>query len=191
MDAIASCSSTLGAKPFRVSRIDYKKVNAWEEEARVQEKLESLISKAHVKEVLAGRKPPKEHFVQMLSSRKPPNERFFQKVVEKYLGKSHMKVGFSITDATTDNAHVEIKRWKRYKEAIGQLSTYDTLLPRPERHAYMFDEVSCSAAKIQEAKKVMARENIKLYTFEIKFDMSEVFIIDESSGLVVFTYDEV
>lgn len=38
---------------------------------------------------------------------------------------------------------------------------------------------------------VMARENIKLYTFEIKFDMSEVFIIDESTGLIVFTYDEV
>lgn len=70
------------------------------------------------------------------------NECFYQKVVEAYLGQSHMKLRGCVTDVTTDSAHAEIKRWADFMKGIGQLITYDMISPRPELHAYMFDE-SC------------------------------------------------
>ncbi len=95
------------------------------------------------------------------------DESFYQKVVEEYLGKGHMKLKGCITDVTTDTAHAEIKRWNSFSQAIGQLQYYDLVAPRPELHAYMFDE-SCGETKIAVAAEGLMgtiKSKLKLFHF--------------------------
>jgi len=57
-------------------------------------------------------------------------ERFYQRYLEKKYGASHMKGVFGITDVETEDLIIEIKRWNRYKEALGQLLSYTCRLHR-------------------------------------------------------------
>ena len=116
------------------------------------------------------------------------DEKFFQTVVEKYLGKSHMKLKHVVTDVSTERVHAEIKRWDRFVECIGQLYVYKAQLPKEEYHAYMFDE-SCGKSKIKTAIKIMkiAFPGIKLFTFKT-IPKKEVKIIEMDTDEVVFTF---
>jgi hypothetical protein len=82
------------------------------------------------------------------------NKFFYQKVVETFLGKGRMNLEGSLTDVTTDTAHAKIRRWKDYATCIGELMNYDLIDPRPELHAYMFDE-SCGQNNIEAAVKLL------------------------------------
>ena len=62
------------------------------------------------------------------------NEQFYQLIVEKYLGHTHKRITCGITDITTETIHAEIKRWNNFKEAIGQLTTYNIVDPKEENH---------------------------------------------------------
>lgn len=114
-----------------------------------------------------------------------PNETYYQRIVERHLGSSHMKLQHCITDITTESAHAEIKRWTRFAECIGQLMTYQIQHPRAESHAYMFDD-SCGPSKIDTAIKTMkvAIPGIKLYTFRAR--MSEIEILELDTQDVVY-----
>lgn len=53
------------------------------------------------------------------------NEMYYQKFLEKYLGATHKKTKYGITDITTSDYHIEIKPWYHYKQALGQLLSYN------------------------------------------------------------------
>ena len=53
------------------------------------------------------------------------NEIYYQKFLERKLLATHKKTTHGITDITTDTEHIEIKHWKNYKNALGQLLSYN------------------------------------------------------------------
>lgn len=53
------------------------------------------------------------------------NEIYYQKFLEKHLKAKHKKTVYGITDITTEHEHIEIKHWKNYKYALGQLLSYN------------------------------------------------------------------
>jgi len=55
-------------------------------------------------------------------------ERFYQRYLEKKYGATHSKGMFGITDIETDDKIIEIKRWDKYKEALGQILSYTSRL---------------------------------------------------------------
>ena len=109
---------------------------------------------------------------------------WYQRVVETYLGATHMRLGHCITNVTTDIAHAEIKRWKSFVTAMGKILRYKTLCPRPESHVYMFDE-TCSTEHRIEAARVMTLAGIRVFTFE--FDHDTVYIIEYATRKRVFS----
>lgn len=56
---------------------------------------------------------------------KKRNEIYYQKFLEKYLGATHKRTKYGITDISTDDYHIEIKPWNDYKKALGQLLSYN------------------------------------------------------------------
>lgn len=83
------------------------------------------------------------------------NEKFYQLLVENYLGGTHKTLPCGITDVTTDDCHAEIKEWKCWKEAIGQLTCYNKVDPKPKLHMYMFGRYTdaCRQPAISIAKE--------------------------------------
>ena len=65
-------------------------------------------------------------------------EKFFQKVLESIYGGSHMKFDGGESDITTNEAHIEIKRWTCWKEIEGQLSAYNYFSKRDKLIACCF-----------------------------------------------------
>ena len=53
------------------------------------------------------------------------NEIYYQKFLEKRLGATHKRTIYGITDLSTKDEHVEIKQWRDYKTALGQLLSYN------------------------------------------------------------------
>jgi hypothetical protein len=53
------------------------------------------------------------------------NEMYYQKFLEKQLGATHEQTKYGITDISTQDYHIEIKRWNDYKKALGQLLSYN------------------------------------------------------------------
>lgn len=70
------------------------------------------------------------------------NEEYYQRVLESVLQGTHKKLPCGITDITTPEFHAEIKNWKSWKEAIGQLLCYNHDDPRPSMRMYMFGKAS-------------------------------------------------
>ncbi len=52
-------------------------------------------------------------------------EIFYQRFLQKKLGASHKVTLYGTTDITTETQHIEIKKWKDYKHALGQLISYN------------------------------------------------------------------
>jgi hypothetical protein len=74
--------------------------------------------------------------VDILSLRK--KESLFQSILEDHLKGCHRKVKSGITDVTTDCFHAELKEWCSWKEAIGQLLSYNIDDPKSELRVYLF-----------------------------------------------------
>lgn len=53
------------------------------------------------------------------------NEEWYQKQLEAYFKGKHENVLHGITDVSTKNEIIEIKCWKKYKESLGQLLSYN------------------------------------------------------------------
>ena len=52
-------------------------------------------------------------------------EKVYQKALERKYGYGHKRLPCGITDITTPDKHIEIKRWNQNKQAIGQLLAYN------------------------------------------------------------------
>ena len=65
-------------------------------------------------------------------------EDVYQAILESYLGGTHKILSIGITDITTEHFHAELKEWKCWKEAIGQLLAYNTVDRKKELRMYLF-----------------------------------------------------
>ena len=92
-------------------------------------------------------------------------EKFFQKVLEKIYGGSHMKFDGGESDITTDDSHVEIKRWTCWKEIEGQLSAYNYFSKREKLIACCFGSYQDFNKNI--AYQVLTSKGIEV--FDCKF----------------------
>jgi hypothetical protein len=99
------------------------------------------------------------------------NEIYYQKFLEKRLGATHKRTDYGITDISTKNEHIEIKQWRDYKTALGQLLSYN-FKDTKNLCVYFFgtikDEQKTNIIDLFRAK------NIKVYEF-----------IDTLQGIVV------
>ena len=67
-------------------------------------------------------------------------ESYYQLHLENYLNGKHMRLKSGITDITNDDMHAEIKIWKDWSDAIGQLQRYCYHEHRKELRLYLFGE---------------------------------------------------
>ena len=65
-------------------------------------------------------------------------EDFYQLNLENHYKCSHVKCFYGVTDITTDDSHIEIKRWSIWKSAFGQLLAYQMTLKRTHLKLYLF-----------------------------------------------------
>lgn len=67
------------------------------------------------------------------------SEKFYQSILEEHLGGKHLAIpGIGTTDVPTDDMHVEIKEWKDWKAAIGQILAYNHGEKRAKLAIYLF-----------------------------------------------------
>lgn len=88
-------------------------------------------------------------------------EIYYQKFLEKYLNAKHLKLDCGITDITTSEMHVEIKNWRTWKHALGQLVVYKQREWRPKLYAVFFGTITEKTKKI--AIEVFTSKGIGLY----------------------------
>jgi hypothetical protein len=92
------------------------------------------------------------------------DEKFYQAIVEKYLGGTHKTLSCGVTDVTSDTCHAEIKEWKCWKEAVGQLTCYNAVDPKDCLQLYLFGKYKQSCK--DEVFKVTSTCNIQMFDFE-------------------------
>lgn len=108
-----------------------------------------------------------------IKTRKP--EVYYQRILEKHLNGKHKKVDCGITDITTPTMHVEIKEWKKWKEAVGQLLSYNVCENKPYLRLYLFE--SYPSANKQIALNIFQKYNIQPYEF-VEDNRCDMFIRD-------------
>jgi hypothetical protein len=93
------------------------------------------------------------------------HEGYYQRLLESKLGGTHLTIkGVGITDVTTEDAHVEIKRWRMADQVMGQLARYQLAVPRPRSCAYFFG-ARPSKEKVVAVEKLMSAAGIEMYSF--------------------------
>lgn len=90
------------------------------------------------------------------------SETFYQKYLEDKLGASHTKNKYGVTDIETEDTVIEIKSWKDFKGAIGQLFSY-TKHNHKQKKVYFFGETP-SSQKVNEIVTLLVDHNIDVYT---------------------------
>jgi hypothetical protein len=118
------------------------------------------------------------------------NEAYYQRIIEIFLGNSHedLIVRGSLmgtTDISTPNLHGEIKTWKKWKYAMGQLIAYNTCNFRPKLNAYMFGRYE--DAHKREASKIMKSNGVTVY--DIRDTEKGVEIFEYETQESVYSYD--
>lgn len=93
------------------------------------------------------------------------NEDFYQKVLEKFYKATHKVVQAGITDITTEDTHIEIKRWKCWKEVAGQLFAYNAYDPKFNLSAIMFGKYASDCK--ESAISILSNSNIKVQEAEV------------------------
>lgn len=100
-------------------------------------------------------------------------ESYYQKYLEKLIGNTHKKTKHGITDITTDTEHIEIKHWRNYKQALGQLISYNQN-DNKQLSAYFFGEANDELK--QKVVTLFMENNINVNEF-----------IDGANGIVIKT----
>jgi hypothetical protein len=118
------------------------------------------------------------------------NEAYYQHIIEIFLGNTHedLIVKGSLmgtTDISTPSLHGEIKTWKKWKYAMGQLIAYNTCNLRPEMNAYMFGRYE--EAHKREASNIMKSNGVTVY--DLHDTENGVDIIEYETHNMVYRYD--
>ena len=100
------------------------------------------------------------HYV--VSERK---EKYYQKVLEDFFGAGHMRiVEIGETDITTEDSHIEIKRWSKFSDVTGQLFRYQRAVKKDRLCVYYFG-ARPSGRKVKEIYELMRAAGIEMYSF--------------------------
>lgn len=99
------------------------------------------------------------------------NEIYYQKFLEKRLGATHKRTIYGITDLSTKDEHIEIKQWRDYKKALGQLLSYN-FKNNKKLCVYFFGTIKDD--KKTNIIDLFKSKNIKVYEF-----------IDTLQGIVI------
>jgi hypothetical protein len=94
------------------------------------------------------------------------NEDVYQYILEQHLQGCHKHLSCGFTDITTDTLHAEIKSWKQWKHAMGQILAYGRVDPRNELHIYLYGQ-ELSPRKRNEAVETLKSLNIKPFQIDI------------------------
>lgn len=126
--------------------------------------------------------------IELINYKARRTEDFYQLIVENWLGGSHRKIGIGVTDVTTDIVHAEIKRWKEWKHALGQLTAYQDDCPKEQLHVYLFGPYS--KTRKQKAVKTFNNKNIQCFDFkEEERDGARIIcIINASTGEEIYIH---
>ena len=106
-------------------------------------------------------------------------ERDYQKHLTKLLKASHLKNKFGVTDITTDNCHIEIKTWSNYKNALGQLISYNLGNPKEKLVAAFFGNI------IFKERAIELMHDNKIDVWELNIINNELFIEKHPYNTVV------
>jgi len=68
-------------------------------------------------------------------------EKYYQIILEQYTNGKHEKLDCGITDITTSDMHIEIKKFSMYKQALGQLIAYKQRKWKPKLYAVFFGNI--------------------------------------------------
>lgn len=88
----------------------------------------------------------------------------YQKLLELALQASHVRNRFGITDISTASSHVEVKVWKLYKHALGQLLFYDAGTEKSNRFVCFYGEPPL-AVDLKAIVSVFAKYHIGVVSF--------------------------
>lgn len=111
--------------------------------------------------------------VELLKNKK--SESIYQTILESHLGGTHKTLKNGITDITTETFHAEIKEWKCWKEAVGQLMVYNVDEPRPQLRVYLFGTCPCKSKK---QSVITTLKTLNILPFEITATSDNFTIID-------------
>jgi len=84
---------------------------------------------------------------------------------------SHSRNTFGITDVTTAKAHVEIKHWRNFKNALGQLLFYHTADQKKNLFVCFFGNLPTEERRL-EINNVFAKHDITLIFFAERDDVT-------------------
>jgi hypothetical protein len=118
------------------------------------------------------------------------NENYYQRIIEIFLGNTHENLHvrgslMGTTDISTPHLHGEIKTWKKWKYAMGQLIAYNTCDARLESNAYMFGRYE--EAHKNEASKIMKSNGVTVY--ECQDTENGVDIVEYETQNLVYSYN--
>jgi hypothetical protein len=110
------------------------------------------------------------------------NERFYQLLLERRLRDGgvvagHMMTANGITDITTPDEHVEIKHWRAWKAALGQLVAYQACAPRRRLTACFFGDAG--AMLKERATETLRAQRIAVYELVAEGDNGSVVRVRE------------
>lgn len=111
------------------------------------------------------------------------HESFYQKLLEGHLGGTHKRLSIGETDVTTDTCHAEVKRWKCWKEALGQLMAYKCAEDKEHLQVYFFNN---KYGRKEQATNVFKQFGIEVFEFVIVEDGYEIHCLSEPTTHVVY-----
>lgn len=92
------------------------------------------------------------------------SERAYQNALQAHYKCGHKRLPSGISDVTTEDRHIEIKRWPQWKQSVGQILAYNFYDPKPILEAHLFGKYPSHKKDI--AKKVFDRYNIIVVDLE-------------------------
>lgn len=127
--------------------------------------LEELVSKQQV-QIQAQAALTSKLMKDLRQAQSGKKENHYQALLELKLGGKPLHIpNVGRTDVTTDEAHVEIKKWSRYVEVPGQLAKYQLAAPRRRRCVYFFG-VTPSAGRFNDIYTLMTAHGIEMYSVD-------------------------
>lgn len=107
-----------------------------------------------------------ENFKQKLNEvSEKRSEQYYQRYLEKLLSASHQKTKHGKTDITTDTQIIEIKHWKNYKNALGQLFSYKDFQKNKNKCLAVYFFGYCSNSQKETIVQLFQQNEISVYEF--------------------------
>jgi hypothetical protein len=118
---------------------------------------------------------------------KTRKEIYYQNIVEEVLQGKHKVLKSGITDVTTKDTHAEIKQWRKWKDAVGQLLSYNVYDSKPNLQVYLFN--SYKHEKKLVAMKVFDHYNITPFEFIDDLYCGKLLLVDIKNNKCIYKCD--